>query len=85
MKSIKSKEGRNMRHYFKVIRYSERHLCHVCKDATGRHLIDLMVDGGFPDTDPVQLVGKVISVSYTHPFISSGVDVKVEDDIHDPR
>jgi hypothetical protein len=54
-------------------------MCHVCEEDGVKHMIDLQVDGAFPSADPEDLVGKLISVSYLQPFISIGVDVKVED------
>jgi len=62
-----------------VITYDKHQNYHVCLDKKGhKHRIDLMVDGGFPDSfDPKDLEGKEVEVHRLTPFIEIAHDVCV--------
>jgi len=63
----------------KIIKYEDMPLMwHVCVDEAGqKHQIDIMIDGGFPDTDPNDLVGKKISIGLLSPYLEIAHEVKV--------
>ena len=71
-----------MRHYFRVIEYLQSMGCHKCQASDAKNgkydFIDLQIDKhtGISDED---LVGKIVSMDYHYPYISIGMDVKIED------
>ena len=70
-----------MRHYYKVIRYSERLMAHRVESSDGydSFMVDLHVDGNRELPQGRDLVGHTVSVSMMQPFMMLGVDVKLED------
>lgn len=53
---------------------------HTCFDEEGKHYnIDLMVDGSLGDMNPEDLVGRTVSISRMHAYISIGHDVTLEE------
>jgi hypothetical protein len=63
----------NEPHALEVLRWNETtrtHECHIVGDKSTRFvLVDLFVDGKFPDLEYADLIGKIVSVDYVHGFI----------------
>ena len=69
-------------HKLNVIGYDSEYECHYCTVVgTPQHVsVDLLVSGCFDsETDPYSLIGKTVSVDYTHGFLFLAEGVKVLD------
>lgn len=65
-------------HKLDVISYDIFNMMHVCKFNGLTILVDLLVNGDFDDEiDPEELIGKTVSVEYTHTnrFLAAGVKI----------
>lgn len=70
-------------HKLSVTRYHEGFRAHECKVIDAPHLgsvyVDLFVDGTFPENmTEIELVGKIVAVDYTHPFISIASNPRID-------
>ena len=69
-----------MRHFYEVLSYDEKNMAHKCKDHSNQeeHLIDLFINGDLKDRKEKEIVGKIISVDYTYPWLSIAMGVRIE-------
>jgi hypothetical protein len=64
---------------YTVIGYNEIERCHKCKINNKIRLVDLMINGDFPEeTNPESLIGKTIEAEWEHPYISIATNVKIK-------
>ncbi len=73
-------------HILHVLTYNTEERFHLCRDYRGgMHRVDLMVDGGFPDSKPEDLVGKTVECESMHAYvaIAQGVRIVEKEPKHD--
>lgn len=62
---------------YKVIEYNEYNQAHKCIDQKGCvRLIDLMIDGSFPSTNPLEMIGKTYEAESEYSYVAIAHKVK---------
>ena len=65
-----------------VKEYIKTHDEHICIDDTGKHRrVDIMVDGGLKNKDPLFYVGKYIECSSLHAYTEIANDVRLDNEV----